>query len=107
MKTYAYNSPWGEENVYLEKCSYNNATLAVQMYSDSDGSWEPYAVITVNLDCHTNRRTQSDTRAYLDTNNCPGIAEFLEKNGIAKFAGQFAQSGYCTYPLYEFDLNKF
>jgi hypothetical protein len=40
--------------------------------------------------------------AFLDTNNCPWVEEFLEENHIAKRTGIFAPSGFCTYPLYEF-----
>ena len=46
---------------------------------------------------------QSDKKAFVDTNNCPWVKEFLEDNHIAKFTGWSAPSGFCDYPLYEFD----
>ena len=33
--------------------------------------------------------------------------EILDENKIAKPTGNYAASGYCVYPEYEFDLTKF
>lgn len=45
--------------------------------------------------------------AYVDTNNGSSwsIIDFLEGNKIAKSTGMTASSGFCTYPLYEFDMS--
>lgn len=83
----------------LKKSKYtNNGTLAVVLCND-----EEEFVITVNLEYGfvINERQQ-----YADTNNCPGIEEFLTSNGIAKLIPNCeVQSGWCTYPLYEFNTD--
>lgn len=57
---------------------------------------EEYAVVTVNL-CHP---LQSDSMAFLDENNLPGIGDWIEKNGLGMRMGVTATSGFCRYPLY-------
>lgn len=44
--------------------------------------------------------------AYVDTNNCPWVIDFLECNGFGKRTGIIMQSGYWEYPLVEFDIKK-
>lgn len=83
----------------------SNNTLAVQLI-EATSPWCVFATITVNLQgtLFEFDRHQDETKyAYLDTNNCPWVEQFLEENGIAKHTGFFGLSGYCTYPLYEFD----
>lgn len=81
----------------------NNNTLAVQLIC-AKAPWSPFATITVNLyGSNPFAGMQSDKHAFVDTNNCPWVEEFLEENHIAKFTGWSAPSGFCDYPLYEFD----
>ena len=90
MKTYDYH---GTE-VSLKKTEYrNNGTVAL-LLNNTDG--ELYAVATVNL-CHP---LQSDSMAFLDENNLPGIGKWIEKNHLGMRMGVIAQSGFCSYPLY-------
>ena len=90
MKTYDCNGT----KVYLQKEEYrNNGTLAVLMYTE-DG--DLYDCITVNL----NHPLQSDTLAFLDENNLPGIGKWLESKKLGISMGVNARSGFCTYPLY-------
>ena len=44
--------------------------------------------------------------AFVDTNNFRDAATIIPNEGIGRFAGETAQSGYCTYPLYEFFLDR-
>lgn len=84
--------------VYLEKTEYrNNNTVAVLMYT---GDGELYGCVTVNL----NSPMQSDSMAYLDENNMPGIGVWLEKNGLALPMGVVQRSGFCSYPLFNIIL---
>ena len=88
----AYN--YNGTKVYLQKEEYrNNGTLAVLIYKE-DG--ELYGCITVNL----NHPLQSDTLAFLDENNMPGIGNWLTKNKLGIAMGVNARSGFCNYPLY-------
>lgn len=85
----------------------NNNTLAVQLIC-AKAPWETYASITVNLGGSGNpfAGMQSNKHAFVDTNNCPWVQEFLEDNHIAKFTGWLAPSGFCEYPLYEFNKDS-
>ena len=77
----------------------DNGSLAVAMDLE-DG--EPFAVITANLE---NSGKLPANQAYLDTNNDPWAVDFLEKHNLAHPTGLYGQSGYVTYPLYEFNLD--
>ena len=97
MKYFTYNGT----KVCLKAEQYrNNGTLAVSMYT-KDG--DLYDVITVNL----NDMLQSDSMAYLDTNNHSNIDKWLEKKGLALPMGVTARSGFCDYPLYTIFTSMF
>ena len=90
MKTYEYHG----KPVTLERSAYqNNGTMALIM-NELDG--EEYAVVTVNL----NHPMQSDSMAFLDENNYPGIGKWIEQNHLGMQMGFVAASGFCRYPLY-------
>lgn len=86
----------------------NNDTLAVQLIeAGTNVLGTVFATITVNLSNGFFEGLQDDTHAYIDTNNCPWAEEFLVDNGIAKpYKGWYGESGFCTYPMYEFDLDS-
>ena len=96
-RTFIYN----DEKVTLsaEKYTANNTLAVVMHYEDMDDE----DVITVNIP----GGPQSDTLAFVDTNNMPDIARWLTENGIAWETGMIGRSGYCAYPLMEFDLESF
>lgn len=90
----------------------NNGTMAVQMMCRPDidempgeetlGEFcSPYGTVTVNL-------PESDTLAvneqFVDSNNLPGIGQWLLNSGIAVPTEHIAQSGYCTYQAYAFKV---
>ena len=80
--------------MYPQRGEYrNNGTLAVLMFKE-DG--ELYGNVTVNL----NHPLQSDSMAFLDENNLPGIGKWLTKKKLGINQGVEARSGFCTYPLY-------
>ena len=96
MKEFIYS----EQKVQLSANSYrNNGTLAVVMTFPN----EEELPITVNL----NSRFQSDSMAFLDYNNYPGITDFIEKNGLGLPMGFYQESGFCSYPLYTIFTDKF
>ncbi|MBQ2493215.1 MAG: DUF4313 domain-containing protein [Bacteroidales bacterium] len=89
MKQYKYKG----KLVSLRTDTYrNNGTLAVVMEHE-DGETD---VITTNL----NSPLQSESLAFMDENNNPGIGKWLEKNGLGLPMGIQQQSGFCEYPLY-------
>ena len=95
MKALKFNNT----EVSLDFTTYrNNGTLAVQMNTVPDK--DLYGVVTANLCCPL----QSDTRAFVDENNLPGIGRWLKKHGFATPLSYTQRSGFCTYQLYEFQL---
>lgn len=96
------------ENTYkirLDYTTYNcNGTLALQLMDQiGDGQEEPFGMATVNLP-ESGRLALNEQ--FVDTNNMPGIEEWLTCHGIAKPTGEVGRSGYCTYPVFAFNLPK-
>ena len=90
------------ENVTLTVNTYvDNNSLYVGMATAEDGFPEPYGDVTVNL-----LSSVPPYCAFVDTNNMPELEDFLVKNGIAEFTGLMQKSGYCSYPLYQFNVEK-
>lgn len=102
MKTYEYISPYdsSRHTVELKPVAYSDNEHFGLMLLEN-GSL--YATVTVNLPESTffERNIQ-----FVDENNMPGIGKWLEDNGIATNTGYAAQSGFCTYPLYEFNIDE-
>ena len=92
---------FGTYEVTAFKTQYrNNNSLAVQLL-DEDGS--PFGMLTVNL---PETRELKDNEQFVDVNNCPWAPEFIRGNALGEPTGRMGQSGFCSYPLYAFDLNK-
>ena len=92
-------------NLYLQVDHYaNNDSLAIIVMEETeDGYDEQFDIITVNLPFGF----ADGTHAYIDTNNCSWAEAMLKKHKFAKPTGEYGHSGWCTYPLYEFNLAKF
>lgn len=92
-------------NVEVKRSTYkNNDSLAVVLVPEECP--EEYSVITVNIDDTNVFCCPFNEKAFVDTNNYPNIEKFLVENELATAVDVFGQSGYCTYPLYAFDLEK-
>ena len=90
------------QNVTLEVNAYvDNNSLYVGLTAMPYGVPEYYGDMTVNL-----LESVPPYCAFVDTNNMPELEDFLVKNGIAEFTGLMQKSGYCSYPLYLFDVEK-
>lgn len=76
-----------------------DGSITVEIFSRREG---PVARITVCL-CDS---ALAENEAYVDTNNCPWVVDFLEAKGLAKSTGRTRRSGYCIYPAMEFDREK-
>ena len=75
--------------------------LAIILYDvDTD---EEYAIITVNL---VDSPIYGENQSYVDINNCPWAIDYIRRSGIGKPVGEFGSSGFCVYPLFEFDLER-
>lgn len=103
MKTYPLKVDEETINLIPIACKYaDGKSLAVLLYTE-DG--EDYADITVNIS--ETKIWGGDDKAFVDTNNCPWAIDFIEENGIGTPVGHIGHSGFCTYPLYMFNLDKF
>lgn len=96
MKTFKYN----DVECYLKVANYMNGNIAViLMVAEEPIVDAVYGTATVNL------HPVDDNFAFLDYNNMPLICGIFERLEIAKPTGIKAQSGYCSYPLYQFNMN--
>lgn len=83
----------------------DNKTLAVEAYDAEDG--EPFTTLTVNL---RDPQQVRENHAFFDVNNCTeDLLEQLIKLGLVEKDenGYKRQSGWVTYPLCKFNVNKF
>ena len=105
---YTYETYCGPKNVRLFAAKYRNNTLAVtvESYDEENKMWEPFATLTVNLAGVGYEEMQGKELAFVDTNNNTGVERFLKEYKIAKPTGFYGFSGFCSYPLYKFDLKK-
>lgn len=81
----------------------SNSNLAIHLYyyDDEFQSYAPYSVLTINLE-----NLKDKTTAYIDTNNCPWAEKFIRDNKLGVSLNKSFNSGYCTYPLYKFDMER-
>ena len=77
-----------------------NAYIDTSNYTDpkEDNGFHPFAVLTKSFGEFIGQKNC----AYIDTNNCP-FADQLLAQGIAIDTGLTKQSGFCTYPLWQFN----
>lgn len=105
MKIYELTMYGETYKIALMKGTYSsNETLAVEMVvvNDKGEMVEPWNMLTVNID--SSNVLANDKRAFIDTNNNgEEIIQWLEENKIATSKGVYGQSGWCSYPLYEFN----
>lgn len=89
--------------ITLEATTYqNNDTLAILAYYDDAG--DDYDVLTVNLN---NPMLQSETTAFIDTNNIEWAERFIKECKLGEYLNISQPSGFWTYPLYRINLDKF
>ena len=99
MKTFEVKTAYScEPNCFLEQAEYSeNQHIALSVWCD-DG---PFADITVNL---PDTKRYPKNFGFVDINNFPQALALINKLGIGEPVGYHAFSGWCEYPLYEFDL---
>lgn len=79
----------------------NNDHIAIEIWSDTDG---PIADLTVNVNGING--TGSLDMSCVDTNNCPWATKLINELGIGRYTGCVMVSGFCEYPVYEFDRDS-
>ena len=91
----------GKDSVKVLRSKYiYGGTLAIGLVDSKTG--EPYADLTVNIESVG----ASENCAFVDTNNCRWAEKFITENGLGEDTGIKGRSGFCTYPLYKFNLEK-
>jgi hypothetical protein len=89
--TLQYRSKYGSYQVILQKNSYSNGRLAIQLIDAEDG--EPVAIATVNLPEH---ELAPDEVFIKDWSENDGMVEFLVENGIVEYTGRRVPTGYTS-----------
>ena len=96
-KVYKVKTQFGNYDVQIRMANYSdNKNLAIELFEPYEG---PFARLTVNLG-----QKLPANQAYVDVNNCRWAERFIEENGLGVDVGKFGWSGYCIYPLYEFNM---
>ena len=96
MKLYSLN---GYKHLALLRGQYVRGNLALVLRDQDDLS--PYATLTVNLGTGDGLEPY---QAYVDTNNLGSdIIDWIEENEIGTPTGKRKKSGFCVYPLVEFN----
>ena len=99
-RSFKVNTFFGTETCTLSAGKYaDNKHIALQLWC-AEG---PFATLTVNL---RETRSHPGNYAFVDTNNAPWAESLIKRLKIGKPTGKWAHSGFCAYPLYEFDLEK-
>ena len=102
FKVKFYNTTY--ELFFMKQSYADNRTLAIEAYDAKTG--EPFGILTVNLRDPNQLRKN---HAFYDINNYGSLIKELEKQGICKRAedNYQRQSGFVTFPLYEWNIDKF
>ena len=96
-----YKDFYCEEEVTMEIIKYHNGNLAIQLWCEEDNFKEPFAMLSVNLD-----KNLPEDCAYIDVNNLRCGFDFCIIHNLGEFTGIFSNSGFCTYPLFKFNLDE-
>lgn len=92
----------GEYELKVHLAEYTNGRLAVILVDVNSG--ELYGLVTVNLPDST---IQGKDTSYLDTNNSQDLIDKFVELGLVKILDSYKyRSGWCTYPLGKFNLEK-
>ena len=97
---YKAETEYGTYDVTIKTGKYlYGDNLAIELITDTI---EPFATLTKNLA----EWTLPGDKAFVDTNNCPWAEKFIADNKLGRPTGMTGTSGYCTYPLYRFYMEK-
>lgn len=104
-KEVIYKSSFGNFKITeIELTNYqNNDNLAIELYcwDEEYGGTTNFATLTVNLQAKL-----PPNLAFVDTNNVKEAEDFIKEYGLGTPTGMYGKSGFCSYPLYEFNLDK-
>lgn len=105
LKTLRWKDTYTDAEMRMTLGTYmaNPSCMAISLLMTEGGDYpdEPYGNLTVNL--ADNNELLPRYHAYIDVNNMPEAADVLSESGLAMPTGDVRQSGFVTYPLYEFN----
>lgn len=88
------------KSVYLQAGRYKaDNSVAIQAWNRQDGLIASFTVCLCD-------KSLGEGESYIDTNNCPWAIDFIEQEGLGQRTGRIGRSGYCTYPVVKFDMQK-
>ena len=101
MKEFKVTTRFGTETCTMSASKYadRQGHIAIQLWCE-DG---PFATITLN---HAGLRGLSRNVSCVDTNNCPWAPALIKRLKIGEPTGHYLHSGFCSYPVYNFDTAK-
>lgn len=112
MKTFDFRTPYTTYKnceLHIGTYSCDPLCMALQIMNEEDG---PITTLSVNLGPETgNMSLIRPNQAFIDTNNNTVAEEWLQELELAEPYQRFgepvvAYSGWCAYPLYEFNIDK-
>lgn len=99
--TAIYKNSLGTYPIKLRMHRYQNKNLAIQMICAAGAyKGESFAFLTTNL-----YKLDKPNQAFIDINNLENAIEFIKKYRLGKIVNR-ASSGYCTYPVVEFNMEE-
>jgi len=100
MKYYYITNPCtGEKKrVWIKRDEFEDGCLYLELWCNEG----LHSVVTINLpDYHLDKN-----EAFVDTNDNPGLDDWLWRRGIARPTIVRGFSNYCSYPMMRFDISK-
>lgn len=90
--------------------TYHNCYLTVNRYQKDGtpaiGIWNDEGAVAMLTVCLGRDYRKDTCEAFVDTNNLPGAMEFINMYGLGRRTGVTKRSGFCFYPLVEFDMKE-
>ena len=101
MKTFKVTTLFGTEQCSMSASTYvgKQGHIALQLWCE-DG---PFATLTTNI---PGINKFGKNVSCVDTNNCPWAPALIKRLKIGEPTGHYLHSGFCSYPVYKFDVDK-
>lgn len=104
LKLKSYDEEYDIKFQLTNYASNNSLAILMMCFDKEYKYWEPYGYLTVNLEEFSDGLPEDC--AYVDTNNLEGIGDWIVENKLGEPTGMVGYSGYCSYPMFQFDLAK-
>lgn len=100
----------GAVTVITQWTTYPNCHISLNNYS-ADGSlcvelWNKEDGAIARLTTCLSDKSLKGNYSYLDENNCPWAMDFIKTYELGKDTGHIRGSGYCFYPLIEWNMEE-